>query len=293
MDPRLQRRVQRYGWDRAVVAYEAGWRDQLEPAHSLMLGMAGLRPGERVLDVACGTGLVSFRVAETVGREGTVVGTDISGEMVETAQRGAALRDLANARFERADAEALPCPDASFDAAVCALGLMYVPDPVRALCEMRRLLRPGGRAAAAVWGARRKCGWAEIFPITDARVASDVCPMFFHLGTRDTLARAFEAAGFVDVCSERLSSTLRYASPDDALAAVFRGGPVALATAASTRRLGRPCMPSISTPSPRIGPAMVTRSRASSWLPPPGRRFPSDHPGNPPEPPRLQQGEER
>jgi ubiquinone/menaquinone biosynthesis C-methylase UbiE len=229
MDPRLQRRVQRYGWDRAVVAYEAGWRDQLEPAHSLMLRMAALRPGERVLDVACGTGLVSFRAAETVGRRGTVVGTDISGEMVETARRGAALRDLANARFERADAEALPFTEPDFDAAVCALGLMYVPDPVRALCEMRRLLRPGGRAAAAVWGARRNCGWAEIFPITDARVASDVCPMFFHLGTGDTLARAFEAAGFADIRSERLSTTLCYASPEDALAAVFCGGPVALA----------------------------------------------------------------
>jgi ubiquinone/menaquinone biosynthesis C-methylase UbiE len=229
MDPRLQRRVQRYGWDRAVVAYEAGWRDQLEPAHSLMLGMAALRPGERVLDVACGTGLVSFRAAATVGHQGAVIGTDISGEMVETARRGAAQRDLANARFERADAEALPMKVASFDVAVCALGLMYVPDPVRALCEMRRLLRPGGRAAAAVWGARRKCGWAEIFPITDARVASEVCPMFFHLGTGDTLAHAFEAAGFAEIRSERLSTTLSYASAEDALAAVFCGGPVALA----------------------------------------------------------------
>jgi ubiquinone/menaquinone biosynthesis C-methylase UbiE len=229
MDPRLQRRVQRYGWDRAVVAYEAGWRDQLEPAHSLMLGMAALRPGERVLDVACGTGLVSFRAAATVGHQGAVIGTDISGEMVETARRGAAQRDLANARFERADAEALPMKVASFDVAVCALGLMYVPDPVRALCEMRRLLRPGGRAAAAVWGARRKCGWAEIFPITDARVASEVCPMFFHLGTGDTLAHAFEAAGFTEIRSERLSTTLSYASAEDALAAVFCGGPVALA----------------------------------------------------------------
>jgi ubiquinone/menaquinone biosynthesis C-methylase UbiE len=194
-----------------------------------MLGMAALRPGERVLDVACGTGLVSFRAAATVGHQGAVVGTDISGEMVETARRGAAQRDLANARFERADAEALPMKVASFDVAVCALGLMYVPDPVRALCEMRRLLRPGGRAAAAVWGARRKCGWAEIFPITDARVASEVCPMFFHLGTGDMLARAFEAAGFTEVRSERLSITLSYASAEDALAAVFCGGPVALA----------------------------------------------------------------
>jgi ubiquinone/menaquinone biosynthesis C-methylase UbiE len=239
MDPRLQRRVQRYGWDRAVVAYEQGWRDQLEPAHSLMLEMAALQPGWRVLDVACGTGLISFRAAAAVGEQGAVVGTDISGEMVETARRDAASRDLARVSFERSDAEALPLPDGSFDAAVCGLGLMYVPDPVRALCEMRRLLRPGGRAAAAVWGARRKCGWAEIFPITDARVASEVCPMFFHLGTGDVLARTFEAAGFTGIRTQRLSTTLCYASAEHALEAVFRGGPVALAYSrfdAATRR---------------------------------------------------------
>jgi SAM-dependent methyltransferase len=159
--------------------------------------------------------------------------------MVETARRGAVLRKLANVRFERGDAETLSLPDAGFDAAVCALGLMYVPEPVRALCEMRRLLRPGGRAAAAVWGARRNCGWAEIFPITDARVVSDVCPMFFHLGTKDMLAQAFAAAGFADVRLERLATTLSYACAEDALAAVFRGGPVALAysrfDAATTR----------------------------------------------------------
>jgi ubiquinone/menaquinone biosynthesis C-methylase UbiE len=239
MDPRLQRRVQRYGWDRAVTAYEQGWRDQLEPAHALLLEMAALKPDWRVLDVACGTGLISWRAAEAVGGRGAVVGTDISGEMVETARRAAAARDLGHVSFERSDAEALPWPDATFDAAVFALGLMYVPDPVRALCEMRRLLRPGGRAAAAVWGARRNCGWAEIFPITDARVASEVCPMFFHLGTGDMLARTFAAAGFTEVRSERLHTSLCYASADDALAAVFRGGPVALAYSrfdAATRR---------------------------------------------------------
>lgn len=229
MDPRLQRRVQRYGWDRAVVAYEQGWRAQLEPAQSLMLEMVDLQPGERVLDVACGTGLISFRAAEAVGETGAVVGTDISGQMVETARRVAAEHDVDNSSFERADAEELPFADHSFDAAVCGLGLMYVPDPVKALSEMRRVLRPGGRAAAAVWGARQNCGWAEIFPITDARVASEVCPMFFQLGTRDVLERAFEAAGFDRVRLERIRTTLHYASAAEALAAVFEGGPVALA----------------------------------------------------------------
>lgn len=228
MDARLQRRVQRYGWDKAVHDYEAGWRVQLEPAQSLMLALAAPRRGERVLDVACGTGLISFRIADAVGENGAVVGTDISGEMVEAARRTAIERGVGNAAFERFDAEDMKLEGEPFDAAVCGLGLMYLPDPVRGLQEMRRLLKPGGRAAGVVWGARAKCGWAEIFPITDARVASEVCPMFFHLGTQDMLARGFTEAGYEDIRTERLEVKLDFANGDDALSAAFRGGPVAL-----------------------------------------------------------------
>ena len=74
MDARFQRRVQRYGWDKAVGDYETGWREQLEPAQSMMLEMAALQSGERVLDVACGTGLVSFRAADAVGDSGAALG---------------------------------------------------------------------------------------------------------------------------------------------------------------------------------------------------------------------------
>lgn len=229
MDARLQRRVQRYGWDRAVDAYEAGWQDQLEPAQRLMLEMAEIEAGDTVLDVACGTGLVTFGAAARVGPQGSIVGTDISGEMIEAARRRAAESGYANVRFERCDAEELAFPDASFDVALCALGLMYVPDPARALRQMHRVLRPGGTAAVAVWGARRACGWAGIFPITDARVASDVCPMFFHLGTGDALAETFLAAGFSAVRIRRIRTELSYPSAEAALVAAFRGGPVALA----------------------------------------------------------------
>ncbi len=131
--------------------------------------------------------------------------------------------------FERMDAEALTCAAGAFDVALCCLGLMYVPDPQKAVRELHRMLRPGGRAVVAVWGARAKCGWAEIFPIVDARVQSDVCPMFFQLGADGALQRTFEAAGFTGVRPERFSALLHYDSPEDACLAGFAGGPVALA----------------------------------------------------------------
>jgi len=229
MEPKLQRRVQRYGWDKAAEHYEGFWQRQLAPAQAKLLELAALKPGERVLDVACGTGLVTFPAAEAVAPRGEVVGTDISASMVEESAKRAAGRGVTNVSFERMDAEELSLPDASFDAALCALGLMYVPDPLQALREQHRVLKPGGRAVAAVWGQRDRCGWAEIFPITDARVQSEVCPMFFQLGNKDTLALTMEMAGLAEIAVERLSVTLRYESGEELLGAMFQGGPVALA----------------------------------------------------------------
>jgi len=229
MDARLQRRVQRYGWDRAAAAYDDFWAEQLRPAQTRLLELGDLRPGERVLDVACGTGLVSIPAATRVGPGGAVVGTDLSEGMIASARELAAARGLAHADFERMDAEELDLPDASFDVAVCALGLMYVPDATASLREMRRVLKPGGRAAALVWGERAKCGWAQIFPIVDARVKTEVCPLFFRLGAGDVLARAFAAAGFDDVRVDRFEVPLTWATDAEACGAAFDGGPVALA----------------------------------------------------------------
>lgn len=231
MDARLQRRVQRYGWDKAAAHYERFWARQLAPAQRRLLEVAALAPGERVLDVACGTGLVTLPAAEAVGPGGAVVATDISEEMVRSLRERAAARGLCHVTVERRDAERLELPHASFDAALCALGLMYVPDPLQALREMGRALRPGGRVAVAVWGARDRCGWADVFPIVERRVASDVCPLFFQLGTGEALALTLEAAGFGDVVVERMATTLEYASGADACGAAFAGGPVALAYA--------------------------------------------------------------
>ena len=229
MDARLQRRIQRYGWDKAVPFYERYWDAQLAPAREALFALAVLEPGERVLDVACGTGLVTFPAADLVGPSGSIVGTDISEGMVEALTANARRRGLEHVTALRMDAEDLRVPDAGFDVVLCALGLMYVPDPLAALREMRRAVRPGGRVIAAVWGARASCGWAEVFPIVDARVESDVCPMFFRLGAGDALARTFADAGLAEVTATRVATTLEYATDEDACGAVFAGGPVALA----------------------------------------------------------------
>ncbi|MGE0041161.1 MAG: class I SAM-dependent methyltransferase [Vicinamibacterales bacterium] len=229
MQPALQRRVQRYGWDKASAAYEAFWARQLRPAQDQLLAMAGIRPGEAVLDIACGTGLVTRRAAELAGPGGSVVATDLSEQMVALTRQACEGDGLAPVRALRMGAEKLELPDASFDVALDALGLMYVPDVRLALAEMRRVLRPGGRAVAAVWGARDHCGWADIFPIVDARVQSDVCPMFFALGTGDRLALDLAATGFHDITTERIETMLEYEDADGALGAAFAGGPVAMA----------------------------------------------------------------
>lgn len=229
MDARLQKRVQRYGWDKAAAHYERCWEEQLAPAQVALLDMAALARGERVLDVACGTGLVTLKAAREVGPGGHVLGTDISEEMISAAGILASTNGIEHVDFARMDAEVLDLEDASFDVALCALGLMYAPDPERAVAEMFRVARPGGRAVCAVWGERRLCGWASIFPIVDARVQSEVCPMFFRIGTGDALREAFSSAGFKDIALRRLQSAILYATADEACAAAFLGGPVALA----------------------------------------------------------------
>jgi ubiquinone/menaquinone biosynthesis C-methylase UbiE len=229
MDDRLQRRIQRYGWDLAADAYEPSWQAPLADAQSALLSAASPVPGERVLDVACGTGLVTFEAARAVFPGGHVLGIDLSGRMVDVARQRATELDLPNCRFARMDAETIVLPDACYDLALCALGLMYVPDPDRALREMRRVLRPGGRIALAIWGERSRCGWSDLFPIVDAEVASEVCPLFFRLGQQDALTRACVEAGFESTVQRRLDVTITHADADAACNAAFAGGPVALA----------------------------------------------------------------
>jgi ubiquinone/menaquinone biosynthesis C-methylase UbiE len=228
MNPRLQSRVQRYGWDLAARVYEPLWRAPLAPVHGALVSCAGLLAGEHVLDVACGTGEITRGVAARVA-PGEALGVDLSGRMVDAARLAARQRNVANVRFERMDAEQLDLADGSFDVALCALGLMYVPHPERAAREMRRMLRPGGRMVLAVWGERSRCGWSAVFPIIDAEVSSEVCPLFFRLGRGDALARLCVDAGLEIRQQSRITTTLEFADDAAACDAALVGGPVALA----------------------------------------------------------------
>ncbi len=229
MDARLQRRVQRYGWDLAAEAYARHWHGPLAGVQGELLALAAPAPGEAVLDVACGAGVMAVAAARAVGPAGRVLGVDLAGAMVQASQQRARDLGLAHATFERMDAEQLQLPDASFDLVLCALGLMYVPDPDAALLELHRVLRPGGRAVLAVWGERAHCGWAPLFGIVDAEVRSEVCPLFFGLGQGDALARRCASAGLRVALQRRRSDSLDYTDAADACAAAFSGGPVALA----------------------------------------------------------------
>jgi len=226
--PQLQRRVQRYGWNIAAEYYEDSWKEQLTPAQDKLMEMMHFQPGESVLETACGTGLVTSRIAKAVGPDGKVSATDLSGDMIGLAKENVKTRN-GLVKFHRMDAGALEMEEKSFDAAICALGLMYVPDPIESLNEMYRILKHGGRAGIAVWGERKNCGWAEVFPIVDRQVASDVCPLFFQQGTGNALQYTFQEAGFNDVEVERFKVNLNYPDSETALMAAFAGGPVALA----------------------------------------------------------------
>ncbi|HXT99618.1 MAG TPA: methyltransferase domain-containing protein [Polyangia bacterium] len=229
MDPRVFRRVQRYGWDAATNAYDRGWVPQIERLTESCVERAQLRAGERVLDLATGTGVGAFAAARAVRPTGWVTGIDVSEKMITLASLRAANAGARNIVFERHDMEATGAADGAFDAVTCAFGLMFAADRAAAFAEIARVTAPGGRVSVGVWGRRAACGFAEVFPIVDAHVESEVCPLFFSLGVPGALTTYFQRAGLTDVVEESVPVTLSWASADEACMAMLEGGAVALA----------------------------------------------------------------
>jgi SAM-dependent methyltransferase len=155
---------------------------------------AGIRPGDRVLDVACGTGVLTREAATRAGPGGAITGLDLSPEMLAVAAR------LSPAlRWQQGSAQALPFADQSFDAVVSQFGLMFFPDPVAGLREMMRVLVPGGRLAVAVWGslADTPAYAAEVALVERlaGKEAGDALRAPFVLGDPKRMAELCAAAG--------------------------------------------------------------------------------------------------
>ncbi len=122
------------------------------PLTRALIERAGIRKGQTVLDIAGGAGEPSLTIADVVGPEGSVTCTDAVPQMVEAAQAEAQRRGLTNMQFRQCLAASLPFADSAFDVVVSRLGAMFFPDPVTAMREMLRVLKPGGKLALAVWG---------------------------------------------------------------------------------------------------------------------------------------------
>lgn len=207
-------------WEVAAQAWDR-WtpllREWLGEATELMLDMAGLRAGSRVLDVAAGAGDQSLQAAARVGTTGEVLATDISPRILEHAAAQARSAGYANVRTEVHDGECLDVAAASFDAVISRLGLIYFPDQQRALRGMRQALKPGGRVAAIVYSTPDRNGFFSV-PVSIIRARATLPPPVpgqpgpFSLGGAGVLEAAFRKAGFVDVASRIVAAPVRLGS---------------------------------------------------------------------------------
>lgn len=235
----------------AMTAYDEVLVPRLfDPFADVLLNEVGVSPGLEVLDVACGPGTVARQVARRVGPEGRVTACDLSPAMLEVAAAKPAQDGAASITYRQCPADELDVPDGAFDVVLCQQGLQFFPDRLAALAEMRRVLKPGGRAGLAVWCAIEECPFWDALASAVGDVLGKEAEIGFRSGPwglpeADELARLFDAVDFVDVMVSRwalpvvfeegaaqLVGTLAAASVGPQVAALDAEGRAALLAAA-------------------------------------------------------------
>jgi ubiquinone/menaquinone biosynthesis C-methylase UbiE len=222
-DPVRYKATTREQWQSAAEAWDR-WTPTLQswlgPPTELMLDLARIGPGDRVLDIAAGAGEPAMTAAKRVGPTGSVLATDISSNILAYAQRAAAAQGLTNLETRVMDGEHLELPDASFDAALSRVGLIYFPDRQRALAEVRRVLVPGGRIATIVYATAENNQFFSI-PIGIIRRRAQLPPPVpgqpgpFSLGEDGVLEAAYRQAGFREIAIRTVAAPLRMASAEE------------------------------------------------------------------------------
>lgn len=208
-------------WDQAAAGWNAHGpqiRAWLARATEGMLGMAGVGPGSRVLDVAAGAGDQTLAIAERVGPTGLVLATDLSPAILALARDNAAQAGYANVQTQVADGEDLRVEAASFDAVVCRLGLMLFADPLRGLREMHRALRPGGGVCTLVFSQPEHNPCITLLMSTALKHAGlpprnpSAPGGLLSLGRPGLVDELFVAAGFEEVATSRIDAPFRLPS---------------------------------------------------------------------------------
>lgn len=219
-DPHAYKETTRQQWQDAAEAWHR-WGPTLEEwlgeATELMLDLAHVQEGDRVLDIAAGAGGQTLAAARRVGSGGAVLATDISSNILELAAHEARRNGYANVGTHTVDGESLELEPESFDAAICRLGFMYLPNLRGCLEGARRALRPGGRTAGIVFAPADANGFFSLPVSIVRRVAGLGAPAAgqpgpFSLATPGALEQAFAAAGYADVEVRRVAAPLRMAS---------------------------------------------------------------------------------